>query len=379
MGKKGRLKKPTAVAAPESSPTFKSKHPTSEKKLVHKIDNSFLAKLDISQLRDQFNALISVDSSSPEEGIQAARDLFVDVTKIRRRLEGRIRYLQTQQKLLDTAEEKYMELSRIEAERIQQVAAQVANLQFLKDQLTKKRDQLVHESEAKAEEERRQRQAQSEDLSMKIAKVSSRLEQQGQERLQQAKENEDLKSLLRAELDKYSSAETVFSDRMAHLTSQIEEKTRLLEAQTRLLEADRAKCAKYETQIKGMMETEKGLRAKVGDYSQRFDGFQQSLNRSNSMFGEFKTKIDQLTKAIKSHEQENASLAKKQATSLETIRGLRGEVQGLEAEGDKTRRQTDSLSTLVAALEKENEETGQKIDDLSNTALCRVRAETWLL
>ena len=368
MGKKGKAKKPSVTAAP-SSPTIRTKHSLSETRTVHKVDNSFLAKLDETLLRDQFNALISIDSSSLEEGIQAARDMFVDVTKIRRRLDVRVDYLQTQQKLLDIEEEKYTELSRSEVANIQQVVAQVSKLEVLKGELTKKRDQLVHESEAKAEEERRQRQAQSEDLSKKIAKVSSKLEQQGQERLQQAKENEDLKSLLRAELDKYSSAETVFSDRMAHLTSQIEEKTRLLEAQTRLLEADRAKCAKYETQIKGMMETEKGLRAKVGDYSQRFDGFQQSLNRSNSMFGEFKTKIDQLTKAIKSHEHENASLAKKQATSLETIRNLRGEVQGLVAEGDKMQRQTDSLSTLVAALEKENEETGQKIRELSSATV----------
>ncbi|CAE7749581.1 TXLNB [Symbiodinium microadriaticum] len=364
MGKKGKTKKPSVAAIPESCPTNKIKYPPVEKKTIERIDNSFLAKLNETQLRNQFNAEISVGSSSPEEGIQAARDLFVDVTKIRRRLHERVNILQTQQILLDAEENKYRALLQSESESTRLVVAQVANLQVLKGELTKKRDQLVHESEAKAEEERRERHAQSEELSVKIAKVSSKLEEQGKERLQQARENEDLKSLLRAELDKYSAAEANFEEKMEHYAKQIEEKTRLFESQTKLLEVDRAKCTKYEAQIKGMIETERGLRAKVAEYSLRFEGFQESLNKSNSMFGEFKKKIDQLTKAIKQHEQENASLAKKQATSVETIRGLRAEQEVLVSEGEKTKRQTDTLHTLITALEKENEETRQKIMEL---------------
>jgi chromosome segregation ATPase len=368
MGKKGKTKKAPAQQAPEAVTTSKKVKQASTEKINSeaKIDNSFLSKLDENLLRAQFNAMTSIESSIPEEGIQAARDLFVDVTKIEHRLQGRVNYLRSQQETLNSTEEKYVKRLQSETESVRVVQAQVSQLQTLKNELTKKRDQLVMESEKKADEERMQRQVESENLSKQIAKISAKLEAQGKERMHQAEENDRLKHLLRTELDRYSAAETAFNDKMESYSTKIEERTNYFESESMMLETDKNKCAKYEAQIKGMVESEKVLRNQVNEYAARFESFQEALNTSNVMFAKFKKRIDELTKTIKALEKEKIVLAQKKTKSVETIQGMKNEQRVLGYEEEKILRQITSLNALVDTLGKENEDNRLRIRELES-------------
>lgn len=368
MGKKG--KKVPVQQAPEAASGKKTKQKGAEKVISEvKIDNSFLSKLDENSLRAQFNAQTSIESSIPEEGIQAARDLFVDVTKIEQRLQGRVNYLRSQQDVLNSTEEMYIKQIERETEIVKVAQAQVSQLQTLKNELTKKRDQLVAESEKKADVERTQRQIESENLSKQIAKISAKLEAQGKERMEQAEENSRLKDLLRSELDRYSAGETAFNDKMKYYAAKIEERTNYFESESIMLETDKSKCAKYEAQIKGMVESEKVLRNQVNEYAARFESFQEALNTSNVMFAKFKKRIDELTKNIKSLEKEKVVLAQKKTKSIETIQSIRGDLRAFTTEEEKFARQMSSLSSLVDTLSKENEDNSLRIRELESSVI----------
>eukprot|EP00753_Platysulcus_tardus_P009216 PLAT1859.1.p2 GENE.PLAT1859.1~~PLAT1859.1.p2 ORF type:complete len:180 (-),score=111.07 PLAT1859.1:166-705(-) len=87
--------------------------------------------------------------------------------------------------------------------------------------------------------------------------------------------------------------------------------TKSLEAQLLTAKADQ-EVAQYEQKLElltaekaALLATETELRAQLAMYTEKFEGFQETLSRSNEVFAAFKKEMEKMTATIKRLEAEN--------------------------------------------------------------------------
>ena len=360
MGKRTKSKK--AATAPSELRKSEVLEKTSSKKNppnvveVVSLPPVLHGPIDEMLLVHQFDEQISIESSMPEEGIQSARDMYADVLKAQLRLKKRIQLLAEKKNEFSEEESLCLKATAGDVEQIQKVEVQNLRLKSLCEDLTKKTDALLAECEQKAASERAERQAKSDILMEQVKEISRKLEDQGKMRLQQVEENDRLKTSLRHHLDKYSADENRFNEQLESYVNKIEELTKKYESETLLCEKERQKCAKYEQQIKGLLEGERSLRAQVTEYGDRFEQFQEALNKSNDMFGSFKTRMEEMTQIIRRLEKENNALESKKLKCVKTIEDMKSETSSIEANIARSQKQIQSLQSLIETLTSDLED-----------------------
>lgn len=360
MGKRTKSKK--AASAPSELRKSEVLEKTSSKKNppnvveVVSLPPVLHGPIDEMLLVHQFDEQISIESSMPEEGIQSARDMYADVLKAQLRLKKRIQLLAEKKNEFAEEESLCLKATADDVEQIQKVEVQNLRLKSLCEDLTKKKDALLAECEQKAASERAERQAKSDVLMDQVKEISRKLEDQGKMRLQQVEENDRLKTSLRHHLDKYSTDENRFNEQLENYVNKIEELTKKYESETLLCEKERQKCAKYEQQIKGLLEGERSLRAQVTEYGDRFEQFQEALNKSNDMFGSFKTRMEEMTQIIRRLEKENNALESKKLKCVKTIEDMKSETSSIEANVARSQKQIQSLQSLIETLTSDLED-----------------------
>lgn len=363
-------KKPKAKRTPTFGETKKSE--VQEKSLMKPIVVTTLppalyCPIDEALLTQQFDEQISIDSSMPEEGIQIARDMYADVLKAQIRLKNRIKILTDRKANYFEEEVNCKKISEDDNEKIQQIENQNLKLKALSEELTRKKDELLQEYEEKAAIERAERQGKSDILMDQVKEISRKLEEQGKMRYQQVEENEQLKSALRLHLDKYSSDETTYNEQLRAYVVQIEDLTKKYESETVLCGKERQKCVKYEQQIKSLLEGEKSLRAQVTEYGDRFEQFQEALNKSNDMFGSFKTRMEDMTQIIRRLEKENSALESKKKKCAKTIDDMKTETSAIEANVARNQKQIQSLQSLIETLTSDIESKTTRIAEIEGS------------
>jgi hypothetical protein len=127
-------------------------------------------------------------------------------------------------------------------------------------------------------EEQQKRQELSTKFHNTIKDITSKLEEQGDERLQQIKENEILREKLKHFTQQYEIREQHYGHqlRTKALEQQLAEVK--LKQQQELFAQEEAKSHLYTEQIAQLLKTEQDLRSQLGLYGDKFEQFQVCLS-----------------------------------------------------------------------------------------------------
>ncbi|CAM6034441.1 unnamed protein product [Sphagnum compactum] len=226
-------------------------------------------------------------------------------------------------------------------------------LESLCRELQRQNKILLDENKRVSTEEQQKRQELSTKFHNTIKDITSKLEEQGDERLQQIKENEILREKLKHFTQQYEIREQHYGHqlRTKALEQQLAEVK--LKQQQELFAQEEAKSHLYTEQIAQLLKTEQDLRSQLGLYGDKFEQFQDTLTKSNDVFATFKKEMEKMSKTIKKLEKENFSLKKKCEKSDVTIIELLDERASLKKQAETSRNQKEKLEALCRSLQAE--------------------------
>jgi chromosome segregation ATPase len=230
-------------------------------------------------------------------------------------------------------------------------------LETLCRELQRQNKTVLEESKRVATDEQAKRQELSRKFHTTIKEITTKMEEQGEERMNQLKENEMLREKLKNVVEQYEIRER-------HIATQLKAKDlerALIEAKLKQ-QADIAlqealKAQAYKEQIASLAHTETELRNQLSIYAEKFEQFQETLVKSNDVFSTFKSEMERMTKQIKRLEKENGSLKKKSEQSDVTLIELVEERNSLRKQLDTARTQKQKLEGLCRALQAERNAT----------------------
>ncbi|XP_068155759.1 alpha-taxilin [Drosophila tropicalis] len=113
----------------------------------------------------------------------------------------------------------------------------------------------------------------------------------------------------------------------------------------KLLQAQRA--------IKALTEREQQLKEQLNIYTAKYDDFQQSLQKSNEVFGSYKVELEKMSKNSKKIEKEALGWRQKYEKSNAMVIELATEKQLRDQQADRLHKQVVQLQKLLRALQLE--------------------------
>lgn len=239
--------------------------------------------IDESRLCSEFDAHISTESVTPEEGIQSARDMYIDVVKYENKIQKRTQYLLERKDYLTKEIYEFQIRYQKDLDAIEKSKAQSDRLYILSDELSKQKEECIAKGNFRLREQRVLRQEKSESFIKQIKVVSSELEDHSVIYSKHAKENETLKENLRKCLDSYHNQETSFDTKLASHTAKLEQLHTRQKEVILSLAKEKEYGVKLEEQISTLSSGESTLRAQLAVHADRFEQFQESLRDRKSV------------------------------------------------------------------------------------------------
>mmetsp|Transcript_9161 Transcript_9161/g.15444 ORF Transcript_9161/g.15444 Transcript_9161/m.15444 type:complete len:358 (-) Transcript_9161:42-1115(-) len=347
MGKKNKNKS-KAAAAPRT-PQSKSDIPADSPSSIGAV---FQCQLDKDALCQQFDSLIE---SSPEEGIQAARDLYIHVMKKKLCNEKRVAFLREKTQSLRSDVSKSKELLNEEVAAMMKTTAQKEKLQSLSEGLTQKKEELLREATTRAAEVKASQQARTAELISETQEISAKLEQYSVKRQEYAEENVKLKDKLRVVLDAYQAQEDEFNKAVELKAAQMATASNKLEEQRKQQqEHEELDSGELDKRMEAALQAETELKQQLLEKSCRFEEFQAALTKSNDAFKDFKGRMEEKARLIATVEKENKQLTVKKDKTEQTIKDMATEIASSRRQTlAATEKQVQQLTGLCAALKVE--------------------------
>lgn len=301
---------------------------------------------------------------SPEEGIQAVRDLYLNVLKKRLTSQKRVQFLQKKKASLRSDVSRCHELISEETSAYVKANAQKDKLQSLSDQLNEKKEKLLLETKVRTESEKAKQQQRTSDLIGETQEISAKLEKYDRMRQQYVEENARLKDKLRVVLDKYSTQEKDFNTSMERQVELITAASQQLGGQSERLEKEVQGREDLDQRLAEVLAAEEVLRKETKEKAGRFEEFQDALTKSNEAFKGLKVRMEEQSATIASLENENKQLSAKKDKTEQTIKDLSAEiVASRQAAFDTTQKQIEKLTSLCAAMKAEIEELTGSLEE----------------
>jgi len=246
------------------------------------------------------------------------------------------------------------------------------NLETLCRELQRQNKLVMEESRNVAEQEQQKRTELSEKFQTTISDVSTRLDEQGKERIEQFQENERLKEKLKTFAEQYELREQQFAHQLKTKDLEHQLVQAKLNHQQEIGKQEGTKLEAYQKELETRLLTEKELRQQLVVYNEKFETFQETLSKSNEVFGTFKKEMDKMSKTIRKQDKENLDLRKKaQKSDLELIT-LYQERDQYKGEAEKAQSQNSSLQSLCKTLQGERKkhlaEVKAKVADVEGVA-----------
>ncbi|XP_024515052.1 beta-taxilin isoform X1 [Selaginella moellendorffii] len=229
-------------------------------------------------------------------------------------------------------------------------------LESLCRELQRQNKILLDESKKIASEEQQRRQELSTKFHNTIKEISLKLDEQGDDRIRQVKENEILREKLKHFTQQYEVREEHFSHQLRTkvLEHQLLE-VKLKQQQERFVQEE-AKARAYTEQISQLLLTEQDLRSQLALYGDKFEQFQDTLTKSNEVFASFKQEMEKMSKTIRTLEKENLSLKKKCQQCDVSLIELLDERGSLKKQLETTTNQKKKLEALCRILQAERKQ-----------------------
>ena len=223
-------------------------------------------------------------------------------------------------------------------------------LENLCRELQRANKNAINDAKQSAIEEANKRDALSQKFEGGIAEITSKLEEHGNERIAQLKENETLREHLHR-LTERSTLQEEHYEKAKHtfeLEKQLYE-ARLAEAEEKFKasEAHRAVLAS-EVEARAARETE--LLEQLVSYADRFEEFQGMIKQSNEAYATFKKDMAEMNKALRKSEKEKAELEAKTRKSDVAMIQLLEERENATRAHNTLKTQKEKLENLCRAL-----------------------------
>eukprot|EP00742_Colponemidia_sp_Colp-10_P006851 GILJ01007343.1.p1 GENE.GILJ01007343.1~~GILJ01007343.1.p1 ORF type:complete len:394 (+),score=98.93 GILJ01007343.1:36-1217(+) len=240
-------------------------------------------------------------------------------------------------------------------------------LESLCRKLQKQNKMILEDSKRVASDEKQKREELSQKFQTTIQDITVKLEQQANERTEQAQHNEMLRKKLQGFAEQYEVREQHFSHqlRAKDLEQQLVEAK--LKQQVELAAQEALKSQAYKEQLEALSRTEADLRTQLALYADKFEQFQDTLTKSNEVFTTFKKEMEKMSKTIKKLEKENSQLRKKCESTDVTLIEMLEERNTTRKQMDAFKVQKERLEALCRTLQTERtnlqKQLGQQQDD----------------
>eukprot|EP00918_Siedleckia_nematoides_P091291 GHVU01200544.1.p1 GENE.GHVU01200544.1~~GHVU01200544.1.p1 ORF type:complete len:554 (-),score=142.38 GHVU01200544.1:2063-3724(-) len=294
---------------------------------------------------------------STEEKLAALCKKYTDLLEDHRMLQAKFK--QNQRSLTTIMREK----EQLHAEHGKSVLAK-SKLESLCRELQRHNKLIKEESLARAREEEEKRKEVTNRFQSTINDIQQQMNDNHTKNTKLREENLDLSTKLKSLIEQYEAREEHIQKLFAHkeLEQQLvdakfqqatlqmtEEKEKNIMEKTQIL-TDAAEAHK---KIQLMEAQEKQLRAQVALYTEKYEEFQQTLQKSNEVFQSFKTEMDKMTKKIKKLEKDTSMWRSRWESSNKALIDMAEEKTKNEKEITTLLSKVQKLESLCRALQAE--------------------------
>lgn len=192
-----------------------------------------------------------------------------------------------------------------------------------------------------------------------IKDVSVKLEEQKGESLSQLKENEMLRDKLKQLVDQFSLSEQQHAQQLKQKTLELKIADLKLQQYEEKLGHEQGQMKLYAEQVSQLLTTEKSLRLQLTADGEKFQQFQDALQKSNEVFETYKLEIEKMAKSIKELKKENGFLKSKCDKSDFTLIELVEEREHMKKQLEKMKNQKEKLESLCRSLQAERKQSSE--------------------
>eukprot|EP00602_Paraphysomonas_sp_CaronLab_P011709 CAMPEP_0185040100 /NCGR_PEP_ID=MMETSP1103-20130426/37763_1 /TAXON_ID=36769 /ORGANISM="Paraphysomonas bandaiensis, Strain Caron Lab Isolate" /LENGTH=377 /DNA_ID=CAMNT_0027579265 /DNA_START=76 /DNA_END=1206 /DNA_ORIENTATION=- len=250
-----------------------------------------------------------IDERKPlDERIRSVRDLFVNKIRDAKAISTEYSTIladcrnEIQKNILFAEEQKRLKKEKKALEDVR------VKLQELCRLITKQTKDIVEENERLREIDRVRMDDLIAHFSTTIVDIKQKVADQEEEQMKKAEDNNQLREKI-TQFQEHSKL------RDSHFKSQIHAKNLELQLaqakkaqETQLLKQERARGEAYRADITHLSSSKAELKAQLALYSDKFDNFQEALNKSQGMFSQFEDKMQSMADTVCKLEGENARL-----------------------------------------------------------------------
>lgn len=292
-------------------------------------------KKDDKRPAEQYSKILS-HVSSPEDKLDVMCKKYSQAIDENRRLSLALKHSEKKVELL------LRERDQLQVERSKSIMTR-KRLENLCRELQKQNKIVKNESLQRVKEQEEIRKDLSEKFQGGLAQITTLMNQNIEKNAKMYEENLEINKKFKAVYEQVEQKEQqllkvhqqmkldlqVADAKLAKVKMEAtaEKETLLKEKQQLLL-----KMTEYQTQIRELQTTEVGLRSEISMYTDKYDEFQNALNRSNKIYGEFNVEMEKMTKKLYALEKETSLWKQRWANSHDALLAMAADKQSRDGE-----------------------------------------------
>lgn len=218
-------------------------------------------------------------------------------------------------------------------------------LEGLEKQLQGQTKALTEERRRVTEQERTRRQELADEFQGTIAGVKKTMDEQAAERSALAKENEDLRSRFKQFFEQYDKREKELVEQQKDHEAEVKSFASKLAEHGQLYRQEAQREAVAQRENAELNSQEEVLRGQLSTYSSKFNHFQEALNKSDKVLGQYKRQRNKMQRRVELLEKENKELMQKNERKLVSS----------AKEQETMKKQKDSLQEKCRGLQSERQ------------------------
>ncbi|XP_042208836.1 gamma-taxilin-like isoform X3 [Homarus americanus] len=300
----------------------------------------------------------------PEQQMSTLLSKYAELADNNKRLQGSVKSIERQVQVL------HKEKDQMESEHTKVILTK-SRLESLCRELQRQNKVIKDENLTRLREEEERRKEVSAKFNTTLSEISNLMKENADKNTQLRDENQDMAGRLQELIKQYE-------ERESHVDKMLKQK----ELQCQLLEAKMAKqqievtedkekmliekknlleeVASYQHKTQQMSMNEISLRTQLNSYMEKYEDFQNTLDKSNKIFNTFKKEMDEMTKKIKRLEKETKSWKERWEGANKALLNMVGERADLEKRLDTQMKQNVQLQNLCRALQQQLTELRNK-------------------
>lgn len=252
-----------------------------------------------------------------------------------------------------------------------------SKLESLCRELQKHSKMIKDEAVKRAQLEEAKRKEVADSFQSTIEDVTSRMTANSERNNALRDQNEELASKMKHLVDQYEKREEQIEKILKHKDLECQlaqakldraeaEKKEILEKSEKEKELLLAQTLESVKKTQMLEQNEKHLRAQIELYTEKYDEFQSTLSKSNTVFNNFKSEMAQMTKKIKKLEKEIQMWKGRWETSNTQLEKVTKEKEAQESDLKDARGKTAKLEKLCRALQQERHSLTSQVTLLQN-------------